>query len=164
MEGAILTPDIQSSSSNAGKTKILLVEDNKIDARLTRQALQQIPDWPSIIDVVNDGEEALKFLLREQAYADALTPDLVILDLNLPRCDGTQLLQFIRASQQLHNLLVFIFSSSPVDVAEDRMHSAQVKADSYFEKPNQLDKYFSIAAQIKETYRRAAGERKAATA
>ena len=140
-------------------TRILLVEDNKIDARLTRHALQQMTDWPSTIDVVEDGEKALSFLRREQPYASADKPDLVILDLNLPKCDGTEVLQYIRASEELRNLLVFIFSSSPVDVAEDRMSSARVKADSYFEKPSQVSTYFSIAAQIKENYRRATGLR-----
>jgi CheY-like chemotaxis protein len=136
-------------------TKILLVEDNKIDARLTRLALERTANWPCTIEVLDDGEKALKFLQREHAYRTAHKPDLVILDLNLPKCDGTEILQFIRASADLSNLLVFIFSSSPVHVAEDRMGSAHVQADGYFEKPNEMSTYFSIAAQIRDTYNRA---------
>lgn len=138
-------------------TKILLVEDNKIDARLTRLALERMANWPCIIEVLDDGEKALKFLAEDK-------PDLVILDLNLPKCDGTEVLQFIRASTDLRNLLVFIFSSSPVHVAEDRLGSVHVKADGYFEKPNEMSTYFSIAAQIRETYKRASVMNKGATA
>lgn len=138
-------------------TKILLVEDNKIDARLTSQALHQMADWPMRIEVVDDGEKALKFLGREDGYSEADKPDLVILDLNLPKRDGTEVLQFIRTSEDLQNLMVFIFSSSPVDVAQDRIAGARVKADSYFEKPNAVRTYFSIAGQMKETYQRALG-------
>jgi len=144
--------------------KILLVEDNKIDARLTRLALERMTNWPCTIEVLDDGEKAVKFLQRDSAYSRAAKPDLVILDLNLPKCDGTEVLQFIRASADLRNLLVFIFSSSPVHVAEDRVGSAHVKADGYFEKPNEMSTYFSIAAQIRETYKRASVLNKGANA
>jgi chemotaxis family two-component system response regulator Rcp1 len=137
-------------------TRILLIEDNKIDARLTSQALQQMTDWPSKIEVVDDGDKALKFLRRENAYAEADEPDVVILDLNLPKRDGAEVLQFIRTSESLQNVMVFIFSSSPADVAQDRLSGAHIRADSYFEKPDALRTYLSIAVQMKETYKRAA--------
>jgi CheY-like chemotaxis protein len=145
-------------------TKILLVEDNKIDARLTRLALEKITDWPCAIEVMDDGEKALKFLRRDSKDAPTYKPDLVILDLNLPKYDGTEVLQFIRHTNELRNLLVFIFSSSPVDVAEDRMENANVKADGYFEKPTELSTYFSIALKIRESYQRAAQAGSSATA
>jgi CheY-like chemotaxis protein len=142
-------------SKLAPTTKILIVEDNNIDARLTLQAIGEVADWPADIEVVDDGQKAIKFLNRQDGYASAARPDLLILDLNLPRCDGTEVLQHVRASKDLHNLLVFIFSSSPVDVAQERMHGAQVEADSYFEKPNAVSTYSSIAEEIRETYQRA---------
>jgi CheY-like chemotaxis protein len=163
-EGGPLAPAHQECASQARKTKILLVEDNKIDARLTRQAIQKLADWPSSIDIVDDGEKAIKFLRREQAYIAAEKPDLVILDLNLPKCDGAEVLQMIRSSIDLQDLLVFIFSSTPVDLAEDRMYNAHVKADRYFEKPHDVGSYFSIASQIKDSYRRATSARDGATA
>jgi CheY-like chemotaxis protein len=147
-----------------GTTKILIVEDSKIDARLTRQAIQQLVDWPSRIEIVDDGEKAIKFLRREHSYAAAETPDLVILDLNLPKCDGTEVLRFIRSSEELRNLVVFVFSSSPVDVAEDRMRGAQVSADRYFEKPHLLGTFFSLADQFRESYQHATSSRNGATA
>ncbi len=155
---------ISDSPNTLSPTKILLVEDNKIDARLTRQALQQIADWPSTVNVVDDGDKAVKYLRRESLYQEAERPDLVILDLNLPKYDGTEVLQFIRASEDLHNLLVFIFSSSPIDVAQDRMLTAKVRADSYFEKPNEVSTYSSIAAKIRESYRQATTGGQGATA
>jgi CheY-like chemotaxis protein len=152
------------SENQSPITRILLVEDNKIDARLTRQAIQQLADWPSELNLVDDGEQAVRFLRREQSYSHVERPDLVILDLNLPKCDGTEVLQFIRSREDLRDLLVFIFSSSPVDVAQDRMSGARVKADSYFEKPHQVGTFFDIAAQIRETYRQAISSAKSAGA
>lgn len=134
------------------KTNILLVEDNRIDARLTSQALQKVDDWEAIIHVVDDGDKAMRFLLQKDDYIGAPMPDLIVLDMNLPKHDGTEVLRFIRANETLKRLLVFIFSSSPVDYAEDRMRAAQVKADSYFEKPHALATYFSIAVEMKNTY------------
>ena len=136
-------------------TKILLVEDNKIDARLTRHAFHRMSDWPSTLEVVDDGEKAIHFLRREDIYANASKPDLVILDLNLPKYDGIQVLQYIRANRELQNLLVFVFSSSPVDIAEDRMIRVNIRADCYFEKPYEVGTYFSIAARIREAYQEA---------
>ena len=152
------------ASPQAAPVNILLVEDNRIDARLTRHAIEQISDWPSTVEVVDDGEKAIQFLRRQRAYAHMGRPDMIILDLNLPKYDGTQVLQVIRSSDDLQNLLVFIFSSSPVDVAEERMQSAKVRADRYFEKPSEMGSYFSIANAMRETYIRATSERKTAGA
>jgi CheY-like chemotaxis protein len=164
LQGMILISDSQSSHITMAPTNILLVEDNKIDARLMRHAFQNIANWPSSIHVVDDGEKAIKFLRRESVYEEAVKPDLIVLDLNLPKYDGTEVLKMIRASEDLRHLLVFIFSSSPVDIAEDRVESADVKADRYFEKPNEVGTYLAIATQIGEDYRRATLERLSASA
>ena len=152
------------ASAGTAPVNILLVEDNKIDARLTRHAIEQISDWPSTVEVVDDGEKAIQFLLRQRSYAQVGRPDMIILDLNLPKYDGTEVLQVIRKSEDLQHLLVFIFSSSPADVAEERMQSAKVRADRYFEKPSEMGSYFSIANAMRETYIRATSERKTAGA
>jgi len=164
IQGKNLTYYSQPGLANKAPLKILLVEDNKIDARLTRHAFQQISDWPSTIEVVDDGEKALRFLRRQRSYEQAERPDLVILDLNLPKYDGTEVLQVIRSSAELEDLMVFIFSSSPVDVAEERMQNANVSADCYFEKPSEVGSYFLIAAEIRERYLLATGGRRSATA
>ena len=143
-------------------TRILLVEDNKIDARLTRQAIQRLADWPAIVELVDDGEKAIRFLRREHDYSEVAKPDLVILDLNLPKCDGREVLQVIRDSEDLRNIVVFVFSSSPLEVANDRMSSTRAKPDRCFEKPNEVTTYFSIAQQFRHTYERSVGLRKSA--
>lgn len=108
---------------------------------------------------MDDGDKAIKHLAAQ------IQPlDLVILDLNLPKCDGTEVLQFIRTCQDLRNLPVFIFSSSPPDVAEDRIISANLSADSYFEKPAMVGTFFSIAKQFKEHYLRTTALRNGAVA
>lgn len=159
-----MTPDNQERLPQTAQTKILLVEDNPIDARLTRHAFSQLRDWPSSINVVDDGEKAIRFLRREPSFENVEKPDLVILDLNLPKYDGAEVLQVIRATQDLQNLLVFIFSSSPVDVAQERMREAKVTADYYFEKPCQVGAYLAIANQINATYLQVKDGKKAAKA
>jgi CheY-like chemotaxis protein len=158
-----LNSDTFSSGPQAAPIHILLVEDNKIDVRLTCHAFHQMTDWPSDIQVLDDGETAMNFLHGLSA-ADHKLPDLVILDLNLPKYDGMELLQFIRSSAVLRNLLVFIFSSSPVDITRQRMQSGRVMADSYFEKPNEVGTFYSIAAAIRAAYQNARLARRGATA
>jgi CheY-like chemotaxis protein len=80
--------------------------------------------------------------------------------MNLPKYDGIEVLQTIRASADLRHLLVFVFSSAPAHVSEDLMNKAQVKADFYFEKPNEVSSFYSIAAKIRDTYRSAGSTRR----
>lgn len=139
-------------------TRILLVEDNRIDARLTRHAIQKTIAWHVLLEVVEDGEKALELVQKVPK------PDLVILDLNLPKLDGTEVLCAIRATDGLREIPVFVFSSCPADVARMRMQAAGVEANGYFEKPCEIGTYSSVALEIKQAYESHAFSRASATA
>jgi two-component system response regulator len=147
-----LTVFALTAGQNGCPIRILLVEDNKIDARLTRHAIQRVTGWTDCIDVVDDGEKAIQFLSQQHPFANASKPDLVILDLNLPRYDGLDVLRFIRSRDELRNLTVFIFSSSPADMVEDQVHRERLAANSYFEKPSELATYGKIAHRMHATW------------
>lgn len=111
---------------------ILLVEDNPGDVRLTRMAFEK-GYINNDLHVVSDGEEALEFLFRRKEYADAPRPDLVLLDLNLPKIDGHQVLTEIRKDEHLMGLPVIILTSSDTD--EDILESYELNSNAYITKP-----------------------------
>lgn len=112
--------------------RILLVEDNPADADLTCEALQDSGHAPEIA-IAEDGEQAVDFLYKRGEHSDALTPNLVLLDLNLPRRNGAEVLADIRAHPELKLLPVVIWSSSESD---DDIHQAyQLGANCYLSKP-----------------------------
>ena len=118
-----------------------------LDARLIRNAFRQLSEWPTTLTLAEDGEEAMSLFGREIE-----SPDLVILDFNLPKYDGAQVLQFIRSKAALQNMPVFIFSSSPVDLVQERMSAAKVRADAYFEKPGQAGTFLDIARKMRDCF------------
>lgn len=93
------------------EVQVLLVEDNQGDDLLTREAFMNWKIKNKIV-TLKDGEEALRYLNREQPYSSVSIPDLVILDINLPKVDGKEVLRTIKSSEALKNLPVVIFSSS----------------------------------------------------
>jgi CheY-like chemotaxis protein len=95
-------------SASQRLTRILLAEDNLHDVRLIRYALQQEQDWLTEVVVAENGEKAIHYLIEQVSSANATKPDLVILDLNLPKMDGTEVLQVIRTTEGLHSLPVVI--------------------------------------------------------
>src|SRR4051794_15325492 len=105
---------------NAGSVDILLVEDNEGDVRLTREALKE-GKVSNNLSVVNDGVEALRMLRKEGPYKDARTPDLILLDLNLPRKDGRQVLQEIKSDPNLKRIPVVVLTTSSAE--EDILRS-----------------------------------------
>jgi two-component system, chemotaxis family, response regulator Rcp1 len=125
-----------------------VVEDNPIDVALLRFALQQEATWPVEMTVVEDGERAISRLLDVSKDK----PDLVILDLNLPRRDGTEVLQAIRGTPALRNLPVAILSSSPGDVIQDKLTAAGVLADAHFTKSTQFDDFLLLGGVLREWY------------
>lgn len=131
---------------------ILIVEDNRIDARLITHAIKQVQDWVSRSVIIEDGEKAIGYLLGEGEYGNEPKPDLMILDLNLPKRDGTEVLRAIRENDRYRNLPVFILSSSPLDISERQVRTANLQADGYFVKPFEVGNYFGIAQQIYERY------------
>jgi len=119
-------------------SEILLVEDSPSDVLLTREALCQSKVL-NTMHVVDNGEDALAFLRREDPYAQAPRPDLVLLDLNLPRKDGREVLQEIKTDDQLRHIPVVILTSSKEE--EDVVRSYDLCANCYITKPVEFNKF-----------------------
>jgi len=97
--------------------------------------------------VARDGEQALDFIRGRGEFANAKRPDLIVLDLNLPRMDGSEVLRFVRASEELQNVPVVILTSS--DSQRDRDSARTLGADWYLTKPSDLDAFLSLGALLK---------------
>lgn len=128
---------------------VLIVEDNPADVWLIQESLRQ-SGMPHHTKVIDDGEEALRFL--EECSAGEPSPDVVVLDLNLPRVDGTAILQSIRGDGRLSGIPVAILSSSkaPADMAVAKNVSNVI----YIVKPSDLDTFLEVGEQIYEFWRR----------
>jgi two-component system, chemotaxis family, response regulator Rcp1 len=127
--------------------EILLVEDNPGDVRLTREALLELNVKHSL-HVVTDGEAALEFLFRKGRHTKAVRPDLILLDLNLPRRNGREVLEQIKKDEDLKLIpvLVLTTSGSPLDIRA----AYSLHANSYIVKPRDLDKFWEVASAIEE--------------
>ena len=125
--------------------RILLVDDNPADANLTCEVLAT-SEHPARVSTVHDGEQALMFLRRVGQFAEAVRPDLIILDLNLPRKDGRTVLAEVKADPELNELPVVVFttSHSPLDIAR----CYELGANSYVCKPGNLGQFFSAVRSI----------------
>jgi CheY-like chemotaxis protein len=124
------------------KPKVLLVDDNPADIDLTSEAFSRCPH-PHSVHAVNDGVEALAFLHREGKYAQEARPDLIVLDLNLPRKDGRAVLAEVKADLRLRSTPVIIFSTSQAP-------SFELGANSYVSKPSNLKDFMSTVASLAE--------------
>ena len=127
--------------------RIAVVEDNPADVYILRKALQKI-GLRFTVDHLQDGEAALDFFLRQGKYAAAQSPDVVILDLNLPRINGDEILRRIRLSPDLRDLPVIVLSTS--DAAEDRQKMAALGVASYFVKSGDLSIYLAVGRAIQK--------------
>jgi chemotaxis family two-component system response regulator Rcp1 len=127
--------------------EILLVEDNPGDVDLTREALD-IGKLNNILHVVDDGEEAMAFLRREGQYAKAPRPDLVLLDLNLPRKNGREVLAEIKSDENLKRIPVVILTTSKAE--EDILKTYNLHANCYVTKPIDLDQFIKVVHAIEE--------------
>jgi two-component system, chemotaxis family, response regulator Rcp1 len=130
---------------NSRTVEILLVEDNPGDARLTLEAFKEAKVI-NHLSVVSDGVEALAYLRRQDRYASAATPDLILLDLNLPRMDGREVLAAIKEDAALRTIPVVVLttSSSQDDVARAYGHHA----NCYITKPVDLDQFLKVIQSI----------------
>jgi CheY-like chemotaxis protein len=126
--------------------EILLVEDGLVDAQVTIAALKK-GQVRHRLSLIRDGEEALEFLLRQGKFARAPRPDLVLLDLGLPKLDGRQLLARIKATPELKSLPVVIMTSS--DDEEDRVQSELLGVDGFITKPVDLEKFIQVVRQLR---------------
>lgn len=126
--------------------QILLVEDNEADAFLTKEALEA--DRLHLeVTIARDGEEALRYLLREGEFAEAPVPDLLLLDLNLPKLDGQGVLEEMRKHERLQHVPVVVLSSSDAD--SDILRSYKLGANCYVTKPLGLSSFREIMNSVK---------------
>jgi two-component system, chemotaxis family, response regulator Rcp1 len=127
--------------------EILMVEDNPGDVRLTREALKE-GKIANNIHVARDGVEAMAFLRREGECASAPRPDLILLDLNLPRKDGREVLAEIKADSDLKRIPVVVLTTSKAE--EDIIRAYNLHANCYITKPVDLDRFITIVRSIED--------------
>lgn len=127
--------------------EILLVEDNPGDVRLTVEGLNE-GKVRNNLHVAKDGVEALAFLHRESEYADAVRPDLILLDLNLPRKDGREVLVDIKADPDLKTIPVVVLTTSRAE--QDVLRSYELQANCYITKPVDLEQFIQVVKSIED--------------
>ena len=126
--------------------RVLLVEDNEADVRLTREALREAGDGVRL-STVGDGEQALAYLRQEEGFAEAPRPDLVLLDLNLPRKNGTEVLAEMRADERLACIPVIVLTSS---AAQQDVEACYARgANAFVVKPHDLDAFMDLIGAIR---------------
>ncbi|RJX42815.1 response regulator [Halonotius aquaticus] len=125
--------------------EILLAEDNPGDVMLTRKALEQ-GKLANNLHVTTDGVDALEFLRQDGEYEDAPRPDLILLDLNMPRKDGQEVLEELRADDELRRIPVVVLTSSESE--EDIVRSYELNANAYLTKPVDFDGFVEIVNRL----------------
>jgi CheY-like chemotaxis protein len=128
---------------------VLLIEDDPGDELITREAFEH-NKIKNTLHVAHDGEEGLDFLYRRGAYRDAPRPGLVLLDLNLPKYDGRELLAKIKSDPQLSHIPVVVLTTSAAE--EDVLRSYQLHANAYVTKPVDVDQFMNAVRQIDEFF------------
>lgn len=126
---------------------ILLVEDSPGDVRLTREALKE-GGIANELHVAHDGEQALAFLRREGSYADAPRPELVLLDLNLPRLDGREVLREIKSDPSLKRIPVVVLTTSTAE--EDVLRVYDLHGNCYIAKPVAFERFLDVVQSIED--------------
>ncbi|MDR7279549.1 response regulator [Catenuloplanes atrovinosus] len=129
--------------------EVLLVEDDPGDVLMTQEAFDE-HKLRNRLTVVSDGAEALAYLRQEGKYENAVLPDLILLDLNLPRRDGREVLEEIKADDKLRRIPVVILTTSQAD--EDILRSYQLHANAYVTKPVDFDRFIAVVRQIDEFF------------
>ncbi|OON82535.1 response regulator [Streptomyces tsukubensis] len=129
--------------------EVLLVEDDPGDELMTREAFED-NKIRNQLHVVRDGQEALDFLYRQGEHSDAPRPDLILLDLNLPKYDGRQVLERIKSDETLAAIPVVVLTTSSAE--EDILRSYRLHANAYVTKPVDLDQFIAAVRQIDEFF------------
>ena len=128
---------------------VLLVEDDPGDVLMTREAFED-NKVANRLAVVSDGESALAYLRKEGEHAEARTPDLVLLDLNLPRVDGREVLEAMKNDEALRSIPVVVLTTSEAE--EDVVRSYALHANAYVTKPVDFDRFIEVVRQIDEFF------------
>ena len=131
--------------SEGSAVEVLLIEDSEPDVRLTIEALKEAK-VRNRLSVVEDGVEAMDFLTRRGPYADAPRPDLILLDLNLPRKDGRQVLEEIKQDPSLRRIPVVILTTSRAE--EDVLRAYDLHANCYITKPVDFNRFMEVVKAI----------------
>ncbi len=126
---------------------VLLVDDSPGDVRLTQEAFR-VANRSIILHVATDGVQAIEFLLRQGPYAHAPRPDFILLDLNLPKMDGREVLARIKADESLKTIPTVILTTS--DAESDIARSYELQANCYLSKPVQLGEFESLVRSIND--------------
>ena len=136
--------NVRTGQTGRGKL-ILLVEDDEGDQLLTREALAET-DSPLEAVMVSDGEEALDYLRRKGEHADAARPDLIVLDLNMPKINGQRLSEIVKQDPALRTIPIVILSTS--DYEEDVAKGYHASVNSYVRKPTDFDEFVAVIGAI----------------
>jgi chemotaxis family two-component system response regulator Rcp1 len=131
--------------------EVLLIEDSPGDVRLTLEAFRDV-GMAIHLHVANDGVDAMAFLKHEGAHADAPRPDFILLDLNLPKMDGREVLARIKSDESLKTIPTVVLTTS--DAAADIANSYQLQANCYLTKPVQLDEFEALVRNISDFWLR----------
>ena len=144
-----MAPDEVTADEAGLMINVLLVEDDPGDVLITREAFAE-NKVRNQLSVVSDGVNALAFLRREEGYADAPRPDLILLDLNLPRMDGHEVLAKIKSDADLQRIPVVVLTTS--DAEEDVLRSYDLHANAYVTKPVDFERFLGVVRQIDEFF------------
>ncbi len=131
--------------SNKDKPRILLVEDNPGDIRLTQEALKE-SNSPILLDVVTDGEQAIDFLFRRNKFSESVRPNIILLDINLPKKNGIEVLKEIKSNDSLKKIPVIMLTTSDAD--HDITKAYSLYANSYIIKPVDFDDFARVIKLI----------------
>jgi len=134
-------------SKNGRPVNILLIEDNPGDVRLTKEAFKE-SGMNVNLSVVMDGVEALLYLRQEGDYNDVVIPDLILLDLNLPKKDGREVLEIIKKDDNLMCIPVVVLTTSGAE--QDISNSYRLHANCYLNKPIEFDKFFDLIQKVED--------------
>ena len=141
----MVTENTEAAQASEVPAEVLLVEDNPADVRLTVEAFKETA-VASRLRSVEDGVEALAYLRRQGKYSDVARPDLVLLDLNLPKMDGAELLAIVKRDPYLKQIPVVVFTTS--SSATDISKSYALHANCYITKPVDLNRFLDIVRAI----------------
>ena len=138
-----------SDDALVAPVEILLVEDDPGDVLMTKEALVDAK-MGNELHVVSNGEEALAFLFQQGEYAEAPRPGLILLDLNLPRVDGREVLARIKAEEELRRIPVVVLTTSEAE--EDILRSYDLHANAYVTKPVDFEAFVKVVRKVDEFY------------